>query len=59
LHGGFSPALALSSGAAAVLGGLLGGRVALKTKPKHLKTISGLLTLVAAVFMMVNALSGK
>jgi uncharacterized membrane protein YfcA len=59
LHGGFSPALALSSGAAAILGGLLGGRVALKTKPKHLKTISGLLTIVAAVFMMVNALSGK
>ena len=59
LHGAFSPALGLSCGAAAVVGGLLGGRVALKTKPKHLKTISGLLTIVAAVFMMVNALSGK
>jgi len=59
LHGGFNPALALPAGAAAVLGGLLGGKVALKTKPKHLKTISGLLTIVAAVFMMVNALAGK
>jgi len=59
LHGGFNPALALSCGAAAILGGLLGGRVSLKTKPKHLKTISGLLTIVAAVFMMVNALSAK
>ncbi|MBU0607125.1 MAG: sulfite exporter TauE/SafE family protein [Armatimonadetes bacterium] len=59
LHGGFNPALALPAGAAAVLGGLLGGKVALKTKPKHLKTISGVLTIVAAVFMMANALAGK
>ena len=59
LHGGFNPPLALSSGAAAIVGGLLGGKIALKTKPKHLKTISGLLTIVAAVFMMGNALSGK
>lgn len=59
LHAGFNPPLALPAGAAAVLGGLLGGRVALKTKPKHLKTISGLLTIVAAVVMMVNALAGK
>ncbi|MGQ9525937.1 MAG: TSUP family transporter [Armatimonadota bacterium] len=59
LHGGFYPPLALSCGAPAVLGGWLGSKVALKTKPKHLKTASGLLTIVAAVFMMVNALSGK
>ena len=59
LHGGYSPALALPSGTAAVLGGLAGGRVALKTKPKHLKTISALLTIAAAVLMMVNALAGK
>lgn len=59
LHGGLNTALALSSGAAALLGGWLGGRAALKTKPKHLKTISGLLTIVAAAFMMANALSSK
>jgi uncharacterized protein len=59
LHGGFSPGLAVPAAVAAVVGGLLGGKVALKTKPKSLKTISGLLTIVAAVFMLVNALSGK
>jgi uncharacterized membrane protein YfcA len=37
----------------------LGGKLALKTKPKHLKTIFALSTLVAAVLMAVNALSGK
>jgi len=59
LHGGFYAPLAIPSGAAAIAGGLLGGKVALKTKPKHLKTFSGILTIVAAIFMMVNALSGK
>ncbi|MGB9620152.1 MAG: sulfite exporter TauE/SafE family protein, partial [Armatimonadota bacterium] len=59
LHGGFNAALAIPSGAAAIVGGLLGGKIALKTKPKSLKTISGVLTIIAAIFMMVNALSGK
>jgi len=51
--------LAIPSGAAAIVGGLLGGKIALKTKPKSLKTISGVLTIIAGIFMMVNALSGK
>lgn len=55
LHGGFDPILAVPAALAAVVGGLLGGKVALKTKPKSLKTISGLLTIVAAVLMLVNA----
>ncbi|MGQ9553735.1 MAG: sulfite exporter TauE/SafE family protein [Anaerolineae bacterium] len=59
LHGGFSPSLAIPAAAAAVVGGILGGRFALKTKPKSLKTISGLLTIAAAIFMLVNALGGK
>ena len=59
LHGGLNPALAFSCGAAAVVGGWLGGKAALKTKPKRLKTISGVLTIVAAAFMMANALSSK
>lgn len=56
LHGGFSPALAVPAAVAAVAGGILGGRIALKTKPKSLKTISGLLTILAAILMLVNAL---
>jgi uncharacterized membrane protein YfcA len=57
LHGGFSPALAIPAAGAAVVGGLLGGKVALKTKPQSLKIISGLLTILAAAFMLANALS--
>jgi hypothetical protein len=59
LHGGFSPALAIPSALAAVVGGILGGKVALKTKPQSLKTISGILTIIAAIFMLVSALSGQ
>ena len=59
LHGGFSPALAIPAALAAVVGGLLGGKFALKTKPKSLKTISGLLTIAAAILMLVNVYWGK
>jgi len=59
LHGGFDPALAIPCGAVAIVGGLIGGRFALKTKPKKLKTISGIITIIAAMLMMVNTLSGK
>lgn len=59
LHGGFEPALAVPGALAAVVGGLIGGRIALRTKPKRLKTISGIITIIAAVFMLINALSAK
>jgi len=57
LHGGFDPALAIPCGAVAVLGGLIGSKIALKTKPKSLKTISGILTIIAAIAMLANTLS--
>ena len=59
LHGGFDPGLALPCGAAAVVGGLAGARLALKAKPKKLRRISGAITIVAAAVMMVHALAGK
>ncbi|MBN2198958.1 MAG: sulfite exporter TauE/SafE family protein [Candidatus Aminicenantes bacterium] len=59
LHGGFDPALAIPCGAAAIAGGFIGSKIALKTKPKSLKTISGILTIIAAIAMSANALSGK
>ena len=59
VHGGFDPALALPCGAVAVIGGLIGSKIALKTKPKSLKTISGILTIIAAIFMLANAISGE
>ncbi|MBN1147989.1 MAG: hypothetical protein JXA78_12095 [Anaerolineales bacterium] len=42
-----------------IMSGRGGGKIALKTKPKSLKTISGILTIVAAMLMLSNALSGK
>lgn len=57
LHGGFSPTLAIPSAAAAVAGGVIGSRTALKTKPQALKIISGVITMVASVLMLVNALA--
>lgn len=59
LHGGFDPALAVPCGVVAVIGGLLGGKLALRTKPKKLKSISGAITIIAAAIMMANALAGK
>ncbi|MBN2078090.1 MAG: sulfite exporter TauE/SafE family protein [Spirochaetes bacterium] len=56
LHGGFDPILAIPCGGVAILGGFIGSRIALKTKPKNLKQISGALTIVAAILMLANAL---
>jgi uncharacterized membrane protein YfcA len=57
INGGFDPALAIPCGLAAVLGGLIGSKLALKTKPKRLKEISGVITIIAAVIMTVNTLT--
>ena len=40
----------------AVLGGLVGGRFALKTKPEKLKKVFACTTLLASLFMFFNAL---
>jgi len=56
LHGAFVVALAVPAALAAVAGGLIGGKFALETKPKSLKTISGLLTILAAACMVVESL---
>jgi uncharacterized protein len=55
LHGSFEPAWALPIAGATILGGIIGGKVALKTKPKRLKTLFAVTTLVAALLMLVNA----
>jgi uncharacterized protein len=55
LHGSFNPAWALPIAGVTILGGVIGGKVALKTKPKRLKTLFAVTTLVAALLMLVNA----
>ena len=59
MHGGFDAVLAIPCGVVAIVGGLIGSKIALKTKPKSLKTISGILTIIAAIAMLLNALAGK
>lgn len=59
LHGGFNMAIAVPCGIAALIGGLIGGKLALKTKPKKLKAISGIITIIAAVIMFCTALNAR
>ncbi|VGO22855.1 sulfite exporter TauE/SafE family protein [Pontiella sulfatireligans] len=56
VHGHFNPAWALPLAAVAIVGGALGGRLALKAQPKHLKQLFAYTNWVAAGFMIFNAL---
>jgi len=56
VQGHFDPYWALPLAGVAVLGGIVGSRFALKTKPKSLKTLFAATTLAAAAFMATNAL---
>ena len=58
-QGHFNPHWALPMASVAVLGGIIGSKFALKTKPKNLKTVFALTTLGAAVFMAINALLSR
>jgi len=53
--GDFSPAWAVPLACVAVVGGLTGGKIALKTQPDRLKKLFALTTLAAALFMALNA----
>jgi len=54
--GDCNPQWAIPIGCVAVVGGLLGGKFALKTKARKLKVLFAVSTLAAAVFMLLNAL---
>jgi uncharacterized membrane protein YfcA len=56
VHGHFNPAWALPLAAVTIVGGALGGRLALKAKPKHLKQLFAYTNWIAAGFMIFNAL---
>ncbi len=58
-QGHFDPKGAILFAVIAVLGGLIGGKFALKTKPEKLKQIFAYTTLAAALFMIFNALFSK
>jgi len=59
LAGDFNPNWAVPLAVVAVVGGLLGGRFSLKTKPATLKKIFAYTTLAAAVFMVAHALISR
>ncbi len=59
LHGSFNPAWAIPIAVVTIFGGILGGKIALKTKPKYLKTLFAVTTLIAALLMLVNSGIGK
>ena len=56
LQGDFNPKWALPVALVAMVGGLIGGRLSIKTDPDSLKLVFAGTTLLAAVFMAANAL---
>lgn len=55
-QGHFNPYLALPLVAVAVIGGILGGKLALRSRPTHLKLLFAISNWAAALIMMVNLL---
>jgi len=59
VQGDFNPSWAIPLAVITVVGGLIGGKLALKTKPKHLKNLFAYTNWLAALFMIINALHTK
>lgn len=59
IQGDFNATWAIPLAIITIVGGLLGGRLALSTKPKHLKKLFAYTNWLAALFMIVNALHTK
>jgi len=57
LNGDFSPKFAIPLTLIAIIGGLLGSKYALKSKPKNLKKIFAITNLLAAIIMIYNIFS--
>ncbi len=59
IQGDFNPSWAIPLAFITIFGGILGGRFALQTKPKHLKQLFAYTNWLAALFMVMNALFTK
>lgn len=55
LQGDFYPAWGLPLALVTIIGGILGGIISLKTKPKHLRRLFAYTNWLAAIFMIYNA----
>jgi uncharacterized membrane protein YfcA len=56
IRGDFNPSWAIPLAVVTVIGGILGGKLSLKTEPKHLKKIFAFTNWLAAGFMIVKAI---
>jgi len=54
INGDFDLKYALPLMAVAIIGGIIGGKLALKNKPKNLKKIFAVTNLVAGIIMVIN-----
>lgn len=59
IQGDFNPSWAIPLAIIAVVGGILGGKLSLKTKPRYLKKLFAYTNWLAALFMIINALYTK
>jgi len=57
VRGDFNPSWAVPLAVITIIGGILGGKFSLKTKPKDLKKLFAYTNGLAALFMILNALS--
>jgi uncharacterized membrane protein YfcA len=55
IQGDFNPSYAIPLAIVTIVGGIAGGKLSLKTKPKHLKKMFAYTNWIAASFMVVNA----
>jgi hypothetical protein len=59
VQGDFNPSWAVPLAVITIIGGVLGGKFALKTEPKRLKILFAYTNWLAALFMIINALRTK
>jgi len=59
IQGDFNPSWAIPLAIITVVGGILGGKFSLNTKPRHLKKLFAYTNWLAALFMIINALHTK
>jgi uncharacterized membrane protein YfcA len=59
IQGDFNPSWAIPLAIITLAGGILGGKLSLKTKPKHLKKTFAYTNWLAALFMIINAINSK
>jgi len=59
VQGDFNPSWAIPLAFITIIGGTIGGKFALKTKPKYLKTLFAYTNFLAALFMIIHAVHTK